>query len=159
MSGKVSLCIIFGLGMFSGELLGRPDLRIIERVRNAINRINSGELNSVGLVNEMGGLLELSLKNFNSFPDSVKELLGENREDDAKKNLSYNVFRLYAFPNDPTEIGNVVSDVLFRTQDFIDNNEKRRAFFDAVKELDVEESQKSRFQEIIACHQQDLVAR
>ncbi|MDR1907029.1 MAG: hypothetical protein LBQ03_02330 [Puniceicoccales bacterium] len=150
------LYIILGLGLFNVKSLGDPNRRIIQQVQILEKRINSGKLNDVEVAKTMEKLFNLSFDNFDSLPKDIKGLLDEDAKNDIKKSLSYNILRLYAFPNDPTKIGNVMDDLLFRTEDFANNADRKQRFFDAIKNLNVGRKKQERFREIIDCQETDV---
>ncbi|MDR0740479.1 MAG: hypothetical protein LBF34_02090 [Puniceicoccales bacterium] len=153
------LHVVLGLGLFSMELLGRPSAEVIEQVQTLENQIDSGELNSIKMVDAMMKLHNLALANFASLPELLKECL-DGGDDAFKKSISYNFLRLYAFPDDPSKIGTVMDDLFFRTEEIaISDNNTKRSLLAVMANLDIDEHKQQRFQEIIRRQGADVLEK
>ncbi|MDR1366565.1 MAG: hypothetical protein LBJ13_01500 [Puniceicoccales bacterium] len=153
MSGKVSLCIIFGLGFFSMNTFGKPSQDAIDEVQRLESGINSGNLDEVDEAEQKVHLLDLAGQNFGSLPENIKGLLDANSSDKTKKLVALNILRLYAFPRDPMEIRTALNNLIYHsdTDIFKNNSQIRNDFLDAIGVL----SEDERFREIVTCQARD----
>ncbi|MDR0418578.1 MAG: hypothetical protein LBH08_04110 [Puniceicoccales bacterium] len=157
MNRKINLYIALGLGLFNVQLFGDPPPALVRSVRDLEQRINSGELNSVQVTNAMTHLINLSLENFDSLPDNLKNPL-QSQDDDLKRCFAYNIFRLCAFPTNPSEIRNVMDDLFFRTESIARLSKKEKGnLLSLILILNVGRENQDRFREIITSQGQDVL--
>jgi uncharacterized FAD-dependent dehydrogenase len=155
MNGK--LYVVLGLGLFNMQLSGDPLPELVRKVRDLERRINSGRLNSVQVTDAMVRLIDLSLTNFDSLPDNLKNPL-QSQDNDLKRCFAYNIFRLYAFPTNPSEIRNVMDDLFFRTESIAKLSKKEKEnLLNLILILNVGRENQDRFREIIASQGQDVL--
>ncbi|MDR0740481.1 MAG: hypothetical protein LBF34_02100 [Puniceicoccales bacterium] len=157
MNRKISLYIVLGLGLFNVPLFGDPPSAFVQSVRDLERQINSGELNSVQVTDTMTRLIDLSLANFDSLPDNLKNPL-RSQDNDLKRCFAYNIFRLYAFPTNPSKIRNVMDDLFFRTESIAKLSKKEKEnLLSLILILNVGRENQDRFREIITSQGQDVL--
>jgi hypothetical protein len=127
---------------------GRPSQDVIDKVQQLEIAINSGNLDEADETDREIALLDLAGRNFDSLPESIKGLLDVTASDKTKKLVALNVLRLYAFPNDPMEIGTALDNLMYRsgTDMFKNNPQGKNNLFRAIESL----SEDEHFRKILA---------
>ncbi|MDR0580506.1 MAG: hypothetical protein LBG04_00090 [Holosporaceae bacterium] len=151
MNRKTSLCIVFGLGFFSTSTFGRPEQSVIDQVQQLEMSINSGNLDVEEETIKKVDLLKTAEQNFDILPAGIKSLFGLSPSNKTKKLVALNILRLYAFPNDPTEIGTALDNLIYRcgTKIFKQDQELKQFLFREIINLDVDAEMILHFKKII----------